>query len=264
VDLSQESLFGAEEIAVAQDPPLPSVAPWALDERLRREKEVLGFYFSDHPLAAYRPVLAALEGRGGATTARLRACKEGQEVSLLGVVAGVKSHLDRNKRSMAFVTVEDLEGTVEATCFADLWERSRSLLVAGAVVEVKGRVNLRDEADPKMVLLAARAVAAPDPDVAPALHLDIDAGSDQALGQVRALLVRHPGESPVYFTVRETSGPAATVLARRLLVDPCDELLGALRARLGPAAVRLAAPDAAGGATPAAGGRGGNGEAGAV
>jgi DNA polymerase-3 subunit alpha len=145
---------------------------------------------------------------------------------------------------MAFVTLEDLEGSVEATCFADLWERSRSLLAAGSVVEVRGRVNLREEADPKIVLLSARAVAAPDPAVAPALHLDIDPGSsDQALGHVRALLVRHPGESPVYSTVREPSGAPATVRARRLLVDPCDALLGALRARLGAGAVRLAAPD---------------------
>ncbi|HEU4335171.1 MAG TPA: DNA polymerase III subunit alpha [Candidatus Eisenbacteria bacterium] len=243
VDLSQENLFGAEEVVVIQDPPLPNAAPWPLEERLRREKEVLGFYFSDHPLAAYRPLLAVLEARGGSTTQGLRGRKEGEEVSLLGIVAGVKGHMDRNKRPMAFVTIEDLEGSVEATCFADLWERARGTVVPGAVLEVKGRVNLRDEADPKMVLLAARAVAVPDPAAAKALHLDIEPGSsDQALDQVRALLVRHPGESPVYFTVRDASGPAATVRSRRLLVDPCDELLGALRARLGADRVRLAAP----------------------
>jgi len=243
VDRAQESLFGAEEIAAAQDPPLPDVAPWPMDERLRREKEVLGFYFSDHPLAAYRPLLEALEARGGVSTKRLRECTEGQEVSLLGIIAGSKSHMDRNKRPMAFLTIEDLEGSVEVTCFADLWERSRSTLVSGAVVEVKGRVNLRDEADPKMVLLSARAVAAPNPATDKALYLDIEpSSSDQVLGHVRALLLRHPGESPVYFTVRESSAPAATVRAKRMLVNPCDELLGALRARLGAGAVRLDMP----------------------
>jgi DNA polymerase-3 subunit alpha len=238
VDLAQENLFGDGEVAVLLDPPLPNVAPWSLDERLRREKEVLGFYFSDHPLAAYRPLLAALESRGGSTTKRLRDCKEGQEVPLLGIVAGMKSHMDRNKRPMAFLTIEDLEGSVEVTCFADLWERSRPILVAGAVVEVKGRVNLRDEADPKMVLLSARAVAAPDPETATFLFLDIGASSsDQVLSHVRALLLRHPGESPVYFTVGEPPAPPATVRARNLLIHPCEELLGALRARLGAVAV---------------------------
>ena len=243
LDLSQESLFGEEEIVAAQDPPLPQVAPWPLDERLRREKDVLGFYFSDHPLAAYRPLLKSLEARGGVTTKRLRDCTEGQEVPLLGIVAGSKSHMDRNKRPMAFLTIEDLEGSVEVTCFADLWERSRPYLVPGAVVEVKGRVNLRDEADPKMVLLSARGVAAPDPATDKALHLDIDSSSsDQVLGHVRALLLRHPGETPVYFTVRDASAPPATVRSKRMLVDPCEELLGALRARLSAGAVRLDAP----------------------
>ncbi|HKQ19614.1 MAG TPA: DNA polymerase III subunit alpha, partial [Candidatus Eisenbacteria bacterium] len=55
----QESLFGADQSFAATDPPLPFVPPWPADERLRREKEVLGFYFSDHPLAAYRHVIEA-------------------------------------------------------------------------------------------------------------------------------------------------------------------------------------------------------------
>jgi DNA polymerase-3 subunit alpha len=244
VDRTQESLFGAEEIAVMQDSPLPNTPPWPIDERLRREKDVLGFYFSAHPLTAYRPLLAALEARGGATTRGLREKKEGDEVPLLGIVSAVKPHTDRNRRPMAFVTIEDLEGTVEATCFNDLWERSRTLLVPGAVVEVKGRVNLRDEADPKMVLLAARAVLAPDPARAKALYLEIDeSASGQPLDAVRALLVRHPGESPVYFVVRGPGTPAAVIRARTLLVNPCDELVQSLRARLGPDAVRLAEPD---------------------
>jgi len=256
VDLAQENLFGAEEIATVHDSPLPNSAPWPLDERLRREKEVLGFYFSAHPLTAYRPLLASLEARGGATTHGLRARKEGDEVSLLGIVSSVKSHTDRNKRPMAFITIEDLEGSVEATCFNDLWDRARGLLVSGAIVEVKGRVNLRDEADPKMVLLAARAVAAPDPAKAKALYLEIDeSASGHPLDAVRALLIRHPGESPVYFVVRGTqrgvssgagsasAAPGAVIRARTLLVHPCEELIQALRARLGADAVRLAEPD---------------------
>ena len=244
VDLAQESLFGAGEIAVMQDPPLPNTAPWGLEERLRREKDVLGFYFSDHPLAAYRPLLAMLEARGGSTTLGLRERKEGDEVPLLGIVASVKTHTDRNKRAMAFITIEDLEGTVEATCFNDLWEKSRSVIVLGAVLEVKGRVNLRDEADPKMVLLSARVVAVPDPAKARALYLEIDeSSSGQPLDAVRALLVRHPGESPVYFTVRGADGSRAVIRAKTLLANPCEELIQALRARLGADAVRLADPD---------------------
>jgi DNA polymerase-3 subunit alpha len=243
IDLAQESLFGAEEITVVHDLPLPRTTPWPLEERLRREKEVLGFYFSDHPLAAYKPLVAALEARGGSTTRGFRERREGEEVSVIGIVAGVKPHLDRNKRSMAFVTIEDLEGTVEATCFNDLWERARATIVTGAVLEVKGRVNLRDEADPKMVLLSARAVAVPDPSRAPAVTLDIDESSaGHPLDAVKAMLLRHPGESPVYFAVRSPEGVASLIRAKTLLVNPCEELLQSLRARLGHDAVRVTDP----------------------
>jgi len=234
----QESLFGAEEGYAAVDPPLPMTPPWPSDERLRREKEVLGFYFSDHPLATYRHVI---EARATHAIARLRECREGQEVTLIGLISAVKSHTDRNKRPMAFVSIEDRRGAVETTVFADLWERSRGDLVPGAVVEIRGRVNLRDEADPKMVLTAVRPLARPDLSAGNAVIIDLGlARGAFSLEEIRSLLVRHPGETPVYFSVPgEGAGDATRIRARRILVRPSDEMLRELRERLGTEAVQL-------------------------
>jgi DNA polymerase-3 subunit alpha len=239
----QESLFGADSAPVFQDPPLPLVAPWGLEERLRREKEVLGFYFSDHPLAAYRHVI---EARATHTTARLRECREGQEVTLVGLVAAMKPHVDRNQRAMAFVTIEDLRGTVEATIFSDLFERSRAALAPGAVVEVRGRVNVREDADPKMVLTAVRPVTPPGDGGPIQVILDLrGAGAGVSLEEIRSLLIRHPGESPVYFRVPGDNGAdATTIRARRLLVRPSEDLLAALRERVGADAVTVTVPSA--------------------
>ncbi|MGE5178270.1 MAG: DNA polymerase III subunit alpha [Bacteroidota bacterium] len=236
----QESLFGAEAMAAPSDPPLPLVAPWSLGERLRREKEVLGFYFSDHPLAAYRHII---EARATHTTERLRQCREGQEVTLVGLIAAVKQHVDRNKRPMAFVTIEDLRGTVEATLFSDLYERSRAAITAGTVVETRGRVNVREEADPKMVLTAIRPV--PPPAEGGPIEVRIDlrgAGESVSLEEIRSVLVRHPGESPVYFKVPGPAGEPTMIRARRLLVQPSEALLQDLRERIGPGAVSVSGP----------------------
>ena len=234
----QESLFGADAGYAAVDPPLPMMPPWPSDERLRREKEVLGFYFSDHPLATYRHVI---EARATHAIARLRECREGQEVTLIGLISAVKSHTDRNKRPMAFVSVEDMRGAVETTVFADLWERSRGDLVPGAVVEIRGRVNLRDEADPKMVLTAVRPLARPDLSAGNAVIIDLGlARGAFSLEEIRSLLVRHPGETPVYFSVPgEGTSDATRIRARRILVRPSDEMLRELRERLGTEAVQL-------------------------
>ncbi len=240
----QENLFGADATPVAADPPLPLVAPWGLDERLRREKDVLGFYFSDHPLAAYRHII---EARATHSTDRLRECREGQDVTLVGLVAAMKPHVDRNKRPMAFVTIEDLRGSVETTLFADLFERSRGALAPGTVVEARGRVNVREDAEPKMVLTAIRPVAPPGEGGPIQVTLDFGpAGSSVSLEEIRSLLVRHPGESPVYFRVPGgMGGTATTIRARRLLVAPTEDLLAALRERLGPHSVTVTGPAAA-------------------
>jgi len=234
----QESLFGADQSYAAAEPPLPMSPPWSSEERLKREKEVLGFYFSDHPLAAYRHVI---EARATHATSRLRDCREGQEVTLIGLIASVKAHTDRNKRPMAFVSFEDMRGAVEATVFSDLWERSRADLVPGAVVELRGRVNLRDEADPKMVLTGVRPLKPPDLSAGSAVVIDLGlARGAFSLEEIRSLLVRHPGETPVYFSVPgEGVSDATRIRARRILVRPSDEMLRELRERLGVEAVQL-------------------------
>jgi DNA polymerase-3 subunit alpha len=238
VSRNQESLFGADEEIAIQEPPLPSVPTWALDERLRREREVLGFYFSDHPLAAYKD---RIEARSMTDTSRLREGRDGSEATLLVLVASVKPHTDRNKRAMAFVTLEDMKGTVEATVFADLFEKNRAALRPGTILEVRGRVDIREDVDPKMVLNSIRTVDGPPAEGGYAVHIDLPEGSPRvSLEEVRELLARHPGASPVYFHVRAGEDAAAVrIRAKSLLVKPSEELIRALRERLGDRAVRV-------------------------
>jgi len=218
---------------------LPLLPPWALEERLRREREVLGFYFSDHPLAPYRTLI---ETRATADTSRLRELRDGSEVTLVCIVAAMKPHTDRNQRPMAFVTIEDMKGTVETTVFADLFDRHRGVLKPGSVLEVRGRVNVREDAEPKMVLTAVQSLGSPADQSRRAVHIDLAAsGGPASLEEIRELLGRYPGESPVYFTVRDGEASGETrIRAIRLLVQPSDDLLRALRERLGEGAVRVA------------------------
>jgi len=133
----QVALFGEDRALEPAEPPLPDIPPWPLSERLRREREVLGFYLSDHPLAPYRDIVRA---RSGAEIARLRELGDGREATLVAMVAGVKTISDRNGRPMAFVTLEDFTGTVEGTVFADLYERNRAAIIQGAVLETRARI----------------------------------------------------------------------------------------------------------------------------
>jgi DNA polymerase-3 subunit alpha len=235
----QVALFGAEHSIEGPEPPLPVIAPWALQERLRREREVLGFYFSDHPLSPHRSLI---ESRGLPDTARIRESgRDGAEVTFIGMVSGIKTITDRNGRPMAFVTLEDFKGTVEGVTFADLFERNRLALVQGAIVETRARVSVREDEDPKLVFQTLRAIAPGDGVSEGSVHIDLtQMPADVSLETIRDLLGRHPGLCPVYFLVRSESEPTKIqIRARRLLVRASADLFAELRARLGERAVSL-------------------------
>ena len=232
----QVTLFGAEHAIEAPEPPLPDVPSWPLHDRLRKEHEVLGFYFSDHPLSPYRSLI---ESRDLADTAKIRESRDGAELSFIGMVSAIKTIADRNGRPMAFVTLEDFSGSVEGVTFADLYERNRAALVQGAVIETRARVSVREDQDPKLVFQSIRAVAPGDAGPEGALHIDMtEAPEGVSLETLRDLLGRHPGRCPVYFLVRSPSdGVKTRIRARRLLVRAGEELMAELTKRLGARAV---------------------------
>ncbi|HYR51697.1 MAG TPA: DNA polymerase III subunit alpha [Candidatus Dormibacteraeota bacterium] len=234
----QVALFGAEHSIEAPEPPLPNIPSWPLMDRLSKEREVLGFYFSDHPLSPYRPLI---ESRRLPDTAKIREARDGQEISFIGMVSAIKTIADRNGRPMAFVTLEDFSGSVEGVTFADLYERNRAALTQGAVIETRARVSVREDQDPKLVFQSLRAIASQEAGPEGELTLDLtEAGEGVSLETLRDLLGRHPGRSPVTFLVRSPSdGSRTQIRARRVLVRPSEELMDELKRRLGERAVTL-------------------------
>jgi DNA polymerase-3 subunit alpha len=146
----QISLFEADgmeaQAAVVSNHTLPTVPEWSERERLGREKEMLGFYLSGHPLAKYA---ADLEAMGIRASGDVPDLPEGAEVKLGGLLAEYKDHTDRNGRPMAFASLEDLDGTVDLVVFPDAYERAREELVADAVIVVQGRLSGRNGEGPR-------------------------------------------------------------------------------------------------------------------
>ena len=234
----QVALFGAEHAIEALEPPLPDIPSWPLHDRLSKEREVLGFYFSDHPLSPFRTLI---ESRRLPDTAKIREARDGQEITFIGMVSAIKTIADRNGRPMAFVTLEDFSGSVEGVTFADLYERNRAALTQGAVIETRARVSVREDQDPKLVFQTLRAIASQETGPEGDLTLDLtQAPEGVSLETLRDLLGRHPGRSPVYFVVRSPSdGSKTQIRARRLLICASEELMEELKRRLGERAVTL-------------------------
>ncbi|MGH7310597.1 MAG: DNA polymerase III subunit alpha, partial [Candidatus Rokuibacteriota bacterium] len=222
--------------------PVAVVPEWDADERLAFEKEVLGFYISGHPLARYGSVVESL---GITATADLASKGPGSRVLLFGQVAALKETSTKSGNRMAFLTLEDMNGSVEVTVFPEPFKaaaehlRSREpLLVRGRLDDSdRGRVVLAEDVRPLAQALdegAARSAPAGEPH---ALHIRLRPGEDaeQVLAAVKTLCADHRGPVPVFLHLL-LSNEEVVVRARALAVNPSPELLKKLDELLGPAA----------------------------
>jgi DNA polymerase-3 subunit alpha len=232
--------------AAPKPEPVAVVPEWDADQRLAFERDVLGFYVSGHPLARYRSLVDSLGITGSGD---LAARSAGSRVLLFGQVAAIKETSTRSGNRMAFVTLEDMDGTVEITVFPEPYRaaaeylRSREpLLIRGRLDDSdKGRLVLADDVRPLERALGDAAGRAGSPGIEPnALRIRIRPGDDStaAMAAVRQACAEHPGPVPVFVHVL-LPAQEVVVRSRGLTVNPCPELLGKLDALLGPTAVTV-------------------------
>ena len=123
-------------------PQLPLLAEWDQAQRLKYERELTGFYISAHPLARYEATLSALSTT---TTVGLKECSDGGEVKICGIIATVKSMLTKKGDRMAYLTVEDLQGTTEVIVFPDLFRTAGELIAPERMVRITGSIDRGDK-----------------------------------------------------------------------------------------------------------------------
>jgi DNA polymerase-3 subunit alpha len=135
----QSNLFEIEKSSrhgVIGTPPFPEVEPWSEMEKLRREKALLGFYVSGHPLNRFKDVVETF------ATARLgdaESIKEGSTVRVCGIVTSVKKKIDKRGNTMAFITIEDFSGKGECVVFSDAFRQHEQILIDDAMIMVVGK-----------------------------------------------------------------------------------------------------------------------------
>lgn len=153
--------FADEEQKQEFDIRMPDIPEFKKEVLLNFEKEVTGFYVSGHPLDEYKDFW---KKRISATTAEFAyndELDEGQEQNQIadgikatigGLIAGKTVKYTKNNKIMAFLTIEDLAGSVEVIVFPRQYEMYGSKLAEEAKVFVTGRTNVEDEKDGKLIL----------------------------------------------------------------------------------------------------------------
>lgn len=175
---------------------------------LSMEKEMLGIYISGHPLEKLREQieretnvnsmklneLANLQSTvldEGEFIARKNEYKDGQFVKYAGIITNVKKKYTKNNTIMAFVTVEDLYGTVEIIVFENCYQEASKYLVEESIVMVEGRLSIREDDEPKIV---ARTIKSFGDNTQKILTIDINGMDELQKDKLRGLIRFFHGE----------------------------------------------------------------------
>ena len=205
-----------EEDASAQIP-IPKLPEMQKSELLALEKETTGIYISGHPMDDYRvylrnthvvPIGKLLEEDNGFA--------DEQIISVAGIVQSVKMKTTRNNSMMAYITVEDDTAAIEMLAFSNVLGQYGGYLRDGSPVVIVGRLSLRDDKEPQIVVNRARPMsdyANGNPDVQlerstvsrnGTLYLRLPSEEDPVFRKVKAILNMFPGESNVVLYFADT------------------------------------------------------------
>ncbi len=219
---------------------LPDIPEFSPAELMAMEKETTGLYLSGHPMDEYRrqaqkygavPIAAVMAAGEEGGPSRYG---DGTNVTLAGVVASVRTKTTKNNTLMAYVMLEDATGSMELLCFSRTLTESGAYLKANLPVAVSGRVSVRDEKAPQLMVdrVIPLGSAPRRTEGEQVLWVRLPDGGE-SFNWFKKLLNMFPGENPAVVYLADS---------KKKLQTHCilhDALLAELRETLGEASVVL-------------------------
>ncbi len=228
----QIGLFGMLEDDRAAQIPIPKLPELSKADRMLMEKETTGIYLSGHPMDDYRKLLRNTHVVSiGSMMEEDNPYTDDQIVSVAGIVQSVKMKTTRNNSMMAYVTVEDDTASIEMLAFSSVISQYGGYLRENSPVVITGRLSLREEKEPQIVINRARPMSdfekeMPQQQASPApqtftgtLYLRLPGEEGKLFPKIRAILNMFPGDNQavVYFAdTRQRRGTRCALDSRML------------------------------------------------
>ncbi len=235
--LGQGSIFddvgGADAAQEPHHPVLPS-GEFEKSELLRMEKESLGLYVSEHPLG---PIRDQLRRKTDCALNELERRRDGEIVSVGGIVSGLKQLTTKKGEPMVFAALEDVNGSCEVVAFNSVYALARDLLVQDRVIVVKGRVDHKQAGETKLVAIEIAAFEATPERREVRLKVDARNAPAGIVQELATLVKDFPGEAPVYLDLVTSMGPKLLELGPKYRVEPVADFFAEVKSLLGEAAV---------------------------
>ena len=228
--------------------PIPKLPEMSKSELLNLEKETMGIYISGHPMDDYRSLLRNTHVvHIGDLMDEEKNFQDDQIVSVAGIVQAVKMKTTRSNSMMAYVTVEDDTAAIEMLAFSNVLNQYGGYLKENSPVVITGRLSIRDEKEPQIVINRARPMSdfanqeiTPEPEAPKqnnihrgTLYLRLPTEDQKLYPKIKAILNMFPGDSGVVLFFEDTRQRRGT----RCVI--MDSMLWELKNVLGEANVVL-------------------------
>jgi DNA polymerase-3 subunit alpha len=233
--------------------PLPNLNLDHLDaplkDKLDWERELLGVYFSEHPLTS---VASKLVNTTTALCGGIDAGMVGEKVIIAGMVTSLRQLYTRDKRPFVIATIEDLDGNIEVTAWSEVYNQTREVWEEGKILLVEGAVKLRDDRVSvncyrvRQYLPDSEEAQESKPAAQPSLPHKITINITQTdkteedvtrLNKLMDILARYPGQETVLLTIVTTEETVNMKLPNT--ISYCPELAQEIDSILGDNSLRL-------------------------
>jgi DNA polymerase-3 subunit alpha len=235
--MGQASIFDLPDTSSSagptQHPPIPT-GEYEKQELLRLEKETLGLYVSEHPLSGVRD---QLRWKTDATLSELERRRDGEVVTVGGIVSDVKHLTTKRGDPMVFLTLDDPTGAAEVVVFNSAYQAARDLCVTDRILVVKGRVDHKQQGETKVVASDVTAFEAVPERREVRFSLDAREAPAGVVRELARLVREFPGESPVYLSLDTSEGPKTYALGPEFRVRPDPDFIAEARSVLGGSAL---------------------------
>lgn len=225
---------------VAQKDELPNMNEYPMNELLAMEKEVLGIYISGHPLSAYEEILKRHISCSSLNfvhveeeeTSVHQKMTDGAKVSIGGIITEKSVKYTRNNKTMAFISLEDMYGTVEVVLFPDVYQRFGKYISEEKVILIKGIANMALDENGKIIAnqiipienLSEQAVSG-------SIGIIIGDENEKTFHDIIPLLLKFHGNVPIYINdikanKKFKASPNYWVDGSQSFLDKAIQLLG--------------------------------------
>ncbi len=240
-DPNQLNIFGSLDFESGSSLGLfefPDIDEWDEKEKLRREKEALGFYITGHPLARF---VNEIERFATCSIQELPLQQDSSQVKIAGVVEELKIKRTKRGDKMAVLSLEDLTGSTEVILFPDTFNKASPLLKGDEPLFITGSAEIGDNSAKiiaqEIVTLSSitqKAVTSIE------LRLAENGISKEMLEDLRHIAFKHPGECRLLFKVDTVQGEEIVIAANaRFNVLPCNEFIDEVEAVIGNKVQRI-------------------------